>query len=96
MPGDGAGGDGGALGGIRGCNPPVPQLLSKTKARHPALLPCPGLTFLREIGAEQVALSLLGQGLDVYGSRVCDGASKALHLLVALRRVQSEVEICEG
>lgn len=50
------------------CNPPVPQLLSKTKARHPVLLPCPVLTFLREIGAEQMALSLLGQGLDVYGS----------------------------
>lgn len=51
-------------------------------------------TFLGEVGAEQVVLGSLGQGLDVDGSCVSDGASKALHLLVPLCCVQGQVEIC--
>ena len=38
------------------------------RLRHPAASPCRRLTFLREIGAEQVVLGILGQGLDVDGS----------------------------
>ena len=56
----------------------------------------PRPTFVGEVGAEQVGLSLLGQGKDVDGRRVGAGATKTLHLLVALRRVQRQVEICRG
>lgn len=67
------------------------NLSSQTPAPPPSSV---GLTFLGEVGAEQVVLGILGQGLDVDGSRVGDGATKPLHLLVPLRRVQGEVEIC--
>ena len=62
----------------------------------PGPITLPRLTVLGEIGAEQVVLGVLGQGLDVDGSRVGDRAAKALHLLVPLRRVQGEMEICGG
>lgn len=70
------------------------NLSSQTPALSPNSIACPGLTFLREVGAEQVVLGILGQGLDVDGSSVSDGATKPLHLLVPLRCVQGEVEIC--
>ena len=56
----------------------------------------PRPTFIREVGADQVGLGLFGQGQDVDGRRVGDGATETLHLLEALSRVQSQVEICRG